>query len=74
NTPPRGRVVRPAGIVALLRSANQSIGRPIGRFVTQIDLGDRSDIITCVIDFCRAAIHRGLSICSAHYGWKSVRL
>ncbi|KYN02399.1 hypothetical protein ALC62_06779, partial [Cyphomyrmex costatus] len=57
NTSPRGCVVRPAGIVALLRSADQSIDRPIGRFVTPIDLGDQSDIITCVIDFCRAAVN-----------------
>ncbi|EGI66865.1 hypothetical protein G5I_04672 [Acromyrmex echinatior] len=47
HTPSRSRVVRPAGIVALLRSAHQSIGRPIGRFVTQIDLDGRTDLNTC---------------------------
>lgn len=59
----RGRVVGPAGIVALLRSIDRSTYQSIGRFVTAIDLGDRSGIVTRVVAFCHAAAHRQFSIC-----------
>lgn len=50
----RGRVVGPAGIVALLRSIDRSAYQSIGRFVTPIDPGDRSGIVTRVVAFCHA--------------------